>query len=99
MTFPVSWHPYLLVLSGNLLFFCWAWLGVNGGKGLFYFTTDELGLMFLLPVAVLLNALPWLLAYGRNKTAWARAFGLLLLVLLGGCTSVWIHACATGVSI
>jgi hypothetical protein len=91
-------RPYLLALGGNLGFFLWAWLGVNHGKGLFFFTTDEIGLLFLLPLVSVLNAGLWLLCWGLNKRAYRKAVGFTLLLLLGGCLVGWIHAYWTGVS-
>jgi hypothetical protein len=91
-------RPYVLPVGGNLVFFLWVWLGVNDGKGLFYFTKDPLGLMLLLPTAVLLNASLWLVSYLRQDLAWTRIFGWLVLLLLSGCTSVWVHGCTTGVT-
>lgn len=98
MTTTASLRPYLLALGGNLLFFLWAWLGVNHEKGLFFFTTDALGLMLLLPLVAVGNAGLCVVTLLANSRSWAKAFGLLLLMLLGGCTVAWIHGAATGVS-
>ena len=98
MTATASFRPYLLALGGNLLFFLWAWLGVNDGKGLFFFTTDELGLMLLLPLVAAGNVGLYLGAALANRDAGMKAFGLALLLLLGGCTATWVHGCATGVT-
>ena len=98
MTTTAFVRPYLLAIGGNLCFFLWAWLGVNHGKGLFFFTTDEIGLMLLLPLVIVLNAGLWLLFLGMNKRAFRKAFGFTLLLLLGGCTAVWVHAYLTGFS-
>ena len=51
-------------------------VGVNQGEGFFFFTTDELGVMCLLLLALIVNAGLWLLAYDKNKTCLARAFGI-----------------------
>lgn len=96
MTSFASQRPYLVSLGANLLFFLWAWLGVNKGKGLFFFTTDELGLMLLLPLAVVINAALLMAAIGNRRLM--KAFGLLVLLLLSGCTTVWVHGYATGVT-
>ena len=98
MAFSVPLRSYLLVLGGNLLFFLWAWLGVNHGKGLFFFTTDEIGLIFLLPLAFVINLVMLLISFGMNKRQLINAFGVILLLLLSGCTAVWVHAYSTGVT-
>ncbi|WP_426062256.1 hypothetical protein [Hymenobacter sp. B1770] len=98
MTTTPLLRPYLLAVGGNLLFFAWAWLGFNHGKGLFFFTTDVLGLMLLLPLVVVANACGGIAALLANKLPWAKAFGLLLLLAVGGCTAAWVRGAATGAS-
>jgi hypothetical protein len=98
MTTTALLRPYLLAIGSNLCFFLWAWLGVNHGKGLFSFTTDEIGLMFLLPLVIVLNAGFWVLFLGMDKRAFRKAFGFTSLLLLGGGIAVWVHAYLTGVT-
>jgi hypothetical protein len=95
MTPSASQRAYLVALGTNLLFFLWAWL-VNQRQGLFFFTTDELGVLLLLALAVVINALLWLAVLGNRYLM--KAFGLLLLLLLSGCTAAWVHGYVTGVS-
>jgi hypothetical protein len=96
MAFLHRLRSYLLPVGMNLALFLWAWLGVNDGKGLFYFTMDITGLEVLLALAVLLNAVLWLVAYLRQDFRWARAFGWLVLLLVGGCTSVVVDDFLSG---
>ena len=98
MLTAASLRPYLLALGGNGLFLLWAWLGVNHGKGLFFFTTDVLGLMLLLPLVAVGNMGLCIGALLANSRRWAKAFMFLLLLLMGGCTAAWLHGAATGAS-
>jgi ammonia channel protein AmtB len=83
-----SLRPYLLAFGTNLLLFLLAWLGFNHGKGLFFFTTDELGLMLLLLLAVVINAVLWMVTLRVKNRLLRKAFGLLFLQLLGSCPAV-----------
>jgi hypothetical protein len=98
MKLLLSLRPYVFPISLNLILFTWTWLGVNQGKGLFYFTTDELGLMLLLPLAMLLNGLAAVLALCWAENQLAKTFGILSLVLFTGCTAVWVHGYQAGVA-
>jgi hypothetical protein len=98
MTTPNSLRPYLLALGSNGLFFLWAWLGFNHGKGVFFFTTDVLGSMMLLPLVVVGDAGLCIAALLANNGRWAKAFGLLVVLSMGGCTAAWIQGAATGAS-
>ncbi|MFC6226046.1 hypothetical protein ACFP2F_22575 [Hymenobacter artigasi] len=89
-------RSHLLALSGNGMFFLWAWLGFHHGKGLFFFTTDVLGLMFLLPLVVVGNAGLCVAALLANNGRWAKAFGMLVVLSMSGCIAAWVHGAATG---
>lgn len=88
---------FVIAFGANLLFSIWAWL-LNHGKGLFFFATDELGLIMLVPLVFLGNALVWLYALLNNKLRLIKAFSFLLLLLLVGYAGIWVHGYKTGVS-
>jgi hypothetical protein len=90
-------RPFVIAFGINLLFFIGAW-SLNSGKGLFFFATDELGLMMLLPLVFMGNAMVLIYALLTNKLSLAKAVSLLLLLLLVGCIGAWVHGYKTGVS-
>jgi hypothetical protein len=92
-------RSHLLALGINLFFFLWAWLGNNNGKGLFFFTTDEIGLMFLLPLAMAANALCWIFALTTNSAQLMRSFAIIIFALTIVCIAIWIHGYCAGISI
>jgi hypothetical protein len=97
-----SWRPFVLGLCANALVFLGLLVRFNyhahdaHGNGFSFFTIDDL--MFLLPLLVSGNALLCLVAFAANKPRWTKAFGVLLLLLLGGCTATWVQGYATGVT-
>jgi hypothetical protein len=90
-------RPYVIAFGVNLLFFIWAG-SLNNGKGLLFFATDKLGLMMLMPLVFLCNAMALIYALLTNELRLAKAIGFLLLLLLVGCAGVWTHGYKTGVS-
>ncbi|MCI1186651.1 hypothetical protein MON38_04420 [Hymenobacter sp. DH14] len=92
-------RSFLFVLGINILFFIWVLLDFNHREGIHFRAVETLTLMLLLPIAIIGNAGLWSIAFGFNKRLLTKAFGYLLLLLMSGCTAVWVHGCATGVTI
>jgi hypothetical protein len=90
-------RPYVIAFGINILFFIGAW-SLNNGKGLFFFATDELGLMMLMPLVFIGNASVLIYALLTSKLRLAKAVSFPLLLLLVGCAGVWVHGYKTGVS-
>ena len=82
----------------NALLITWAWLGFNQGKGLGFFTVDEVGLMLTIPLLILTNLLWCTITLCLKKADWAKGFGVLFLLSFFVTIIVWIHGGINGVT-